>query len=504
MSSWYIPRRTFLKGVGSSILLPFLEAMAPTSAMAADISSPRFVAFFMSLGIYGLGYDPTKNNASRYYYAEPYMKGGLGAWLPNASGSLSTAALKPILQPLESMKQKITLVSGLGTLASDEAFNSTNHSAATTAWMTSAWASRAEAARINVKDEATGSKHPANNTPPDSLDQYIANAIGLTPGSTLVLNPVNGNYSESQQGGHGGYISYNSKLSKGGSSIVPKVADPMRAFNNLFGSCSAANAPRTGTKSILDYVMTSIGEVQKKIGVADKARLDSYLQNIRDLEVKLHATQTACPTAPTPSPAFNGTSRDWVTTMNLMVDVIALAVGSGAMPVASLMTDVEAGNDPYAARVSYLSNFIGLSGKKVAYHAETIGTHFDIAHVEADGANTQAVEEHIAYSQMNITFVQRLMQKLNSMPVEPNGMTPLDNTLILAGCCHSDSGHHNTHNLPILLAGGNKFGLNQGQHVAFPMFGDVGDLYYTISKAMGIAGTSFNGHSKLLAGVFKT
>lgn len=487
--------------MGSSILLPVLDVMAPTPALAADLSAPRFVAFFMSLGIYGLGYDPTKNDASRYFYAEPYFPKGLGAWLPTKTGAL-TAPLGPILQPLEALKQNIMIVSGLGTLAGDEAFNSTNHSCATTAWLTSAWASRAEAAKINVKDEASGSKNPANETPPDSLDQYIANAIGLTPGSTLVFNPNVGDYSESQQGGHGGFISYNSKLSKGGSSIVPKMADPLRAFNNLFGRCSGTTDATS--KSILDYVMDSITSVQRKLGTADKARLDSYLQNVRDLEIKLNATLSVnCPLTPTASPAYNGTSRDWITTMNLMIDVIALATASGAMPIASLMTDNEANNDPYAARVDYNSNFIGLSGKKVAYHSATEGTHFDIAHMEADGSNTQAVEEHIAYSQMNIVFVQRLMQKLAAMPVEPNGMTPLDNTLILAGSCHSDSGHHNTHNLPVLLAGGKKYGLNQGQHIAFPMFSDIGDLYYTIAKAMGVAGSSFNGHSRLLTGVFK-
>ena len=53
--SWLIPRRTFLKGAGSALLLPTLNSMFESEAQAAAVS-PRFAAFFMNLGIYGLGY----------------------------------------------------------------------------------------------------------------------------------------------------------------------------------------------------------------------------------------------------------------------------------------------------------------------------------------------------------------------------------------------------------------------------------------------------------------
>lgn len=504
MRSWQLPRRTILKGMGYSILLPMLDVMMPSDAKAANTVSPRFVSMFLSLGIYGRGYDPTKSGAARYPQMHAWEPGGLGAWAPATTGAL-TAKLPPILAPLESLKQKISILSGLGTFVDNPRGRSINHSAATTLWSTSAWKTDTEATKVNILPGGGGFTK-ANDNPPDSIDQYIANALGLTPGSTLALNPMGYDYSESGQGGHGGAVSYNSKLSAGGSSILPRVNSPTKAFDSLFATCKKnpnGNKPtpqQLSQKSVLDYVMGSITETQKKVSTQDKARLDSYFQNIRDLEKKLTAVQ-ACPDAPTASPALTGGPLDNISNLNMMVDVVALAISSGAMPIATLMTAVEADACSYAyAGVDYLSTYVGINGTKVKYHSSGLSTHFDIAHIEGD--STQAIEEHIAYAQMNMSFVKRLVENLNSMPVEPNGLTPLDNTIILAGAAHANSRDHDTHNLPTLLAGGKGFGLNQGQHIAFPMVTDMGDFYYTMAKAMGVAGTSFNGHNKVLPGVF--
>ncbi len=355
-----------------------------------------------------------------------------------------------------------------------------------------------------------GGKTAANEKPPDSIDQVIANYIGITPGSSLVLNISSRNGSEAQMGGHWGAVSFNTKLAASGSTILPRIANPMTAFNSLFGGCkpTTTTTPQVDPrpKSILDYVINSIPNLKNKLSSADKARFDSYLQYIRDLEVKLTPVTTggtitkSCPKAPVPTP---GGALDYVTTLNMMVDVVALAVASGTMPIATLMLDSEATADGrIGSGVSYLSNYIGIGGKKVVYHNLTQGTHNDVTHKQNGSSNVQAVEEHIAYTQFCMSFTKRLIQALASMPVEPNGFTPLDNTLILSGGCHSNPGHHTTHNLPTLLAGGKRYGMNQGKHLVFPMKTDIGNLYYSIMKAMGVPGTSFNGNSTILSGIF--
>ncbi len=361
-------------------LLPALDIMVqPRTSMAASGpgASPRYAAFFLSLGMWGHGYDPTKNDAARYYEIKPNdPKLGAGSWHPAQPGAL-TSPLPVHLAPLESLRQKTMIVSGLSTLPKDPDGTNATHSLPTTCWLTSAY-------------KSVGSH---GTTPPDSVDQYIANAMGFTPGSTITFNPSASDFSEST-GGHGGYVSSNSRL--GGNNVVPKITDPVKVFNQYFGKCSTAGSGASQTasladdKSVLDYVMGSISALQKNLGKDDSARLDAYLQNIREVENSLTAAAPVlCPTTPPAyDPALDGGATDWLAKVRMMVDVAALAMASDAMPIATIMTDTEAHGDPaYAARVAYASDFVGINGQKVTYSSNSLDTHTDITHA-AFASNT--------------------------------------------------------------------------------------------------------------------
>jgi hypothetical protein len=496
MRKFSIPRRSFLKGAGVSILLPALDIMVqPRTAEAGPgpVTGLRYAAIFLSLGMWGQGYDPTKNDPTRYYQIDPSDPNmGTGAWRPAQPGAL-TSPLPVHLAPFESLKQKMMIVSGLSTFTRDPNGTSVQHSLATTGCLTSAYKS----STINN-----------GTTPPDSVDQTIANAMGLTPGSTIAFNPSTFDGSESN-GGHLGYVSSNSRL--GGNNLVPKIADPMKVFNQLFGKCSAsaaassAQAARTADdKSVLDYVQGSVASLQKNLGKDDRARVDAYLQNIRDVEISLTAAAPLlCPTSPPAyDPALNGGALDWLATVRMMADVVALALASDGMPIATIMTDWEADGDPnYAARVAYASDFVGISGQKVTYSSSSLDTHFDITHQAFAGA-TQIVEEWFAYTRLTMYVAQRLAQKLDSFPVEPNGNTPLDNSILQICCAHAHAALHLTHNLPVILLGGKKVKMHQGQYVQFPMNTDIGNFYYTMLQAMQVPATDFNGNTTLLSGAF--
>jgi hypothetical protein len=493
MRKFRIPRRTFLRGAGVSILLPALDIMLQprtSTAQAGPAGSPRYVAFFLSLGMWGHGYDPTKSDASRYYEiraGDPKL--GAGSWHPTQPGPL-TSPLPVHLAPFESLKQKMMIVSGLSTLTGDPDGTNATHSLPTSAWLTS------------------GYKKTGNNgtTPPDSVDQYIANAMGFTPGSTIAFNPSASDFSEST-GGHGGHVSSNSRL--GGNHLVPKITDPLKVFTQLFGKCTAGSgasqmASLADDKSVLDYVMGSVTGLQKNLGKDDSARLDAYLQNIRDVENSLtSAAPVLCPTMPPGfDPALDGGAMDWLAKLRMMVDVVALAMASDAMPIATVMTDTEAHGDPaYAARVAYASDFLGIKGSKVTYSSSSLDTHTDITH-QAFVSNLQIVEEWFAYTRVLMYVAQRLALKLDSFPVEPNGNTPLDNSILQIGACHSHATDHTTHNLPVILLGGKKLNMHQGQYVQVPMNTDLGNFYYTMLQAMQVPGADFNGNSTLLPGLF--
>jgi hypothetical protein len=251
----------------------------------------------------------------------------------------------------------------------------------------------------------------------------------------------------------------------------------MKVFTQLFGKCSTAGAGAgqmaslTDDKSVLDYVMGSVAALRKNLGKTDSARLDAYLQNIRDVENSLTAAAPVlCPTTPPAyDPVLNSGATDWLAKLRMMVDVVALAMASDAMPIATVMTDTEAHGDPaYAARVAYASDFVGISGNKVTYSSNSLDTHTDIIHA-AFVSNIQIVEEWFAYTRVLMYVAQRLALKLDSFPAEPNGNTPLDNSILQIGACHSHATDHTTHNLPVILLGGKKFNMHQGQYLQVPM-----------------------------------
>jgi hypothetical protein len=88
------------------------------------------------------------------------------------------------------------------------------------------------------------------------------------------------------------------------------------------------------------------------------------------------------------------------------------------------------------------------------------------------------------------------------MPAEPNNLTPLDNSLLIGAIPLSDGSDHLSSNIPTVLAGGKKINLKNGQHIAYPMNTDYGNLLLTMIQAMGIQISTFNGNSTPLSGLF--
>jgi len=494
MKKWEMQRRTFLKGAGVSILLPVLDAMTPSMARAATAGAPRLAVIHLPHSIYGGGYDASKNDASRYFAADAPNPDGQGAWRPKTSGAF-TGNLPVHLAPLDAYRKQFSIVSNLTCFPGDSAGFSNSHSSCVSAWLTAAY-----------KKQSDVSPDQMSN-PPDSIDQFIANAFGYTPGSTIVSSASGGDYSEGP-GGHGGYISYNTKLGNS-STVVPKETDPVKLFNRLFGSCKPGSTTTPipsamDDKSILDLVMDQISVVQAKVGKDDNIRLDSYLQNIRDLEKQINTTMTTpmgCPTLPKYDPALNGSELDWVAVNRLFVDVMALGMASDIMPIATHMPEVEVGGGvEFWSRVQYYSDFVGIGGNKINLDTKITDIHLETIHNAWNG-NVYYIEQYIALTRLSMLFVKRLFDKLGSMPAEPNGNTPLDNSIILAGSSLAE-GRHFYHNLPFLIGGGKKYGLNQGQHIAMPAFTGMGDFFYTMLQAMKVPGVNFNGNSKILNGIF--
>lgn len=276
VSKRHIDRRAFLRGAGTVLSLPFLEAMVPafaTRAQAAVAQPPqRFLAMCATLGFH-----------------TPFL-------FPKETGANYT--LTPYLEPLKELKDDFSVISGL----QHEEQNGANGHTSEMTWLTSA-------------------KHPGlagfKNT--ISIDQLIAEQIGSqTRFPSLIL----GTGSESMSWSASGVP-------------LPAESSPSNAFRQLFvdGTKQEIDAQVSGLtrgRSILDTVMGQAKKLRSELGKRDQEKLDEYFSAVRDLEGRLVQNeawvQRPKPKVNAKPPTDIQTRTDAIGKMNLMQDLIVLAL----------------------------------------------------------------------------------------------------------------------------------------------------------------------------------
>ncbi len=270
----HLSRRAFLRGTGTLLSLPFLEAMTPAFSRAAGTSGPpkRFVAVCATLGFH-----------------TPYL-------FPRETGA--GYALTPYLEPLKALRDDFSVISGL----SHTEQNGANGHTSELTWLTSA-------------------KHPGlagfKNT--ISIDQLIAEKIGNeTRFPSLILSSGSESLSWSASG-------------------VPLPAEfsPSKAFQQLFveGTPSEVQAQVRRLKrgrSILDTVQGQAKKLQGELGKRDQEKLDEYFSAVRDLEGRLVQNEEWVlkpkPKVEEAPPTDIQSRTDAIGKMKLMQDLIVLAL----------------------------------------------------------------------------------------------------------------------------------------------------------------------------------
>jgi hypothetical protein len=290
-------RRTFLRGVGVTIALPWLESVpvwgADTVTKGAVALLPkRFAALFMGCGVNGNHF--------------------------GAKGAGAEMELGKSLQPLEKLKTKINLVNGL--------FNKNATGVGIHPGQTG-----------NVLSGAALTKG-AELKGGVSVDQVLANHLGQeTVQPSLVLGceqPVTGYHETNFSMAYSSHISWQSATSP-----VPMEVYPSLAFDSLFDNRGARR-----DQSILDRVKEQADGLSKQVSTADRAKLDEYLSSVREVEKRaaaMRATRDAAdakgkPTIGMPRPE-NGLPEDIREHMRLMCDIVALGFQTDKMRVATLL-----------------------------------------------------------------------------------------------------------------------------------------------------------------------
>ena len=268
----HLSRRAFLRGMGTVLSLPFLEAMTPAFTRATTQPPKRFVAMCATLGFH-----------------TPFLH-------PKETGTGYT--ITPYLEPLKDLRDDFTVISGLEHAEQ----NGANGHTSEFTWLTSA-------------------KHPGlagfKNT--ISIDQLIAEKIGTqTRFPSLVL----GTGSES--------------LSWSASGVpLPAESSPSKAFQQLFidGTPAEVKSQMSGLKrgrSILDTVMGQAKKLERELGKRDQEKLDEYFSAVRELESRLMQNeewaQKPKPKVEAHPPTDIQSRTDAIGKMKLMQDLIVLAL----------------------------------------------------------------------------------------------------------------------------------------------------------------------------------
>jgi hypothetical protein len=436
ISKLHLSRRTFLRGVGVSIALPFLESMVPAGTALAQTAAKgrtRFGAIYVPHGA------------------------TMDKWTPAADGS--DFDLSEILQPLAPFRKQVNIISGLShpqAYGGGSATSNHNRSAAT--FLSGAHAESGPKAHLGVTMDQTAAQHIGQDTPLPSLELMIEDA-------TLSC-------------GDGLSCAYRDTISwQNASSPLPMENNPQVVFEKLFGDGNTdaeRRARREQAVSLLDSVVGEVSSLQRKLPAVDRTRLDQYLGDIREVERRIQkaskeaSTELSLPTLPT------GVPKDVDAHIKLMFDLQVLAWQANITRVTTLLMAKELSNAVYPR-----------SGVRDAFHI--------LSHHSNQREN---MDRFAVLNRYHVTLFTYLLEKLQSIP-DGDG-TLLDHSMLLYGSAMSDGNQHNHGPLPIVLAGGASGTLKGGRHIRNPKDTTMSNLLLAMLDKLGIPTEKFGDSTGML------
>jgi hypothetical protein len=441
-----ISRRTFLRGMGTAIALPFLDAMMPSLGFtrrawgAAPAAAPVRMGFI---------YVPNGVNVSQ--------------WTPATTGTGYTLA--NTLSPLAPYKGDLSVLSELANAAANAgADGAGDHARGAATFLTSHRAYKTGGSDINVGisvDQVA------------ALSEYVG---GKTPFPSLELGIESGSNSGSCDSGYS--CAYQRNIAwRSATTPTARERSPQAVFDRLFGAGSSGETTeqkarrREYSLSVLDFVLEDARRLQSKLGHRDKQKLDEYLTGVREVEKRVSdfdAGSMSCTKPARPDYSVDAI-QDHV---DLQLELLAIAFICDLTRVGSIMLADEG---------SYMTYPVSYNGSPV------IEGHHDITHHGGDPVKLGKV------AAINKWHVERFAKFIKKLKDTPEGAgTVLDNSMIVYGGGISDGDWHNHNNLPILLAGkgGGTIG-TAGSHKKFATNTPISNLWVAMLNRAGVPTNSF-------------
>jgi hypothetical protein len=398
-----LPRRTLLRGLGTTLALPFLEAMLPPFRLRAAAKKPahRFQAFYVPNGM-----------AMEY-------------WTPKGEGS--AFELSPILEPLAPFRNQMLVLSGI-----KSSWNYI-HAGASGSFLTGTTRGGRNEIEIiaDVSMDQLLARHFANETQVGSLELSMdvpANAGACTGNLSCVYTHT---------------LSWRSPTQP-----LPTEWNPRAVFEKLFGDSgstdlAAREARLRQHKSILDSVTAKLTALKNELGPEDHLKVDEYADAIRDVERRI---QKAEEQRDVELPAMEqplGAPPVFEDHLALMLDLQILAFQSDLTRVITFMLSKEQSARPYPQ-----------IGVPEAHHP--LSHHNDVPELIAQMSKINRYHAQL--------FAQYLT-KLRATPDGDGSL--LDHMTILYGAGISNSNRHSGENLPLLVMGGGAGRLKSGRHLKY-------------------------------------
>jgi hypothetical protein len=402
ISKKQLPRRTFLRGAGATLALPLLDAMVPAFGQT-PAQAPRIGFIYFPHGAI------------------------MDRWTPATTGR--GFELKETLKLLEPYRDRLSIVSGLHHKAAD---STAVHSLSPTTWLS------------GVRPKPTQGVDAFAGV---TADQIAAQAIGqdtILPSMELATEDHSGLIGACDR--DFGCIYMNTLSWRTPTSPMPMEINPRKVFERMFGQGGSVEARlrrQQEDRSILDTLGLQATELKSTLGAHDQAKLELYLESVREIERRLERAEAQISRNPDliipEAPA--GIPFVYEEHVGMMYDLLALAYEADVTRVFTFMMAREISNRTYPQ-----------VGVTEGHHA-----------VSHHANRPEKIEWNARIQGYHVSLFTKFLEKLDSTPDGDGSL--LDHSLLLYGSNMSNSNAHDHFPLPNVLVGGGRGRHNGGQHI---------------------------------------
>jgi len=423
-----MPRRTFLRGAGVTLALPFLDAMIPAFSNAAATAPVRRLGFV---------YIPMGCNWFQFF--------------PAAVGKITE--LSPTLSTLNPCLDQVTVISNLEL---KNAYSPGNHATSNSGFLSAARAKMTEGAdyQLATTVDQIAAKQLGKETRLPSLELAIdaTTPIGACDGGMSCVYETS--------------LSWSSPTTP-----LPAEANPRVVFERLFGDGGSATDRLAALRedgSLIDFVSEDIAHVQGKLGPGDRTKLSQYLDTVRELERRIQKAEgeTAKSTMPDLTRPI-GVPSAYADHAKLMFDLQVLAMQADITRVITFQLAREASTRTYPE-----------VGVPEAHHPTS-----------HHGNDPEKLAKLAKINAFHVSLFAYYVQKLKSTPDGDGSL--LDHSMILLGSGMGNPDIHNHVNLPIVVAGGGAGKMKGARHIKYAEPTPLANLHLTLLDKVGIHLDSF-------------